>query len=460
MGAARYGHQIFVFIAVPFFTILGFKYLVFASWKGVEMDDKEENLMAGTEGSVPFTREQLYEEVWSTPMKHIGIKYGLSGPSVRRACDDLQVPVPAQGHWTRVQMGHVMQRPPLPAMVERHKTADVPSPGERHAPRRKRIELSLRLSQESSPAPVQKQVFEAPTRWHSAIGELRARCEKSAANAIQMKKRDEWEQAHPGKRCPPHLQTSGSWEYFCDAGQLLVTSHRKSVARLSLTSYQRGLALLNAVCYRAEAAGYSARMGKENSRIELSRDGVHVELRISEKLNSDFRQRVRSWDKKPEQVKRLTPSGRLVLFVEEQGGGATELADKPGKLLEQQMDQLSKIIDVRYAGSLETVALWARQKQEREDAEIRRQEEERVRKEAQLRAEQERARRHGLIAEAEDWNKAEMLHAYIAMLDRRVAMGGAAMESYPEWREWVLVVANELDRSATRVEPVARLAQE
>jgi len=408
--------------------------------------------MEGTEGTAPFTREQLYEEVWSTPMKHIGIKYGLSGPAVRRACDDLQVPVPAQGHWTRVQMGHVMPRPPLPTMVERHKTADVPSPRERHAPRRKRIELSLRLLQESSSVPAQQPVFDAPARWHSAIGELRARYEKSASNASQMKKRDEWEQAHPGKRCPPHLQTSGSWEYFCDAGQLLITSHRKSVARLSLMSYQRGLALLNAICYRAEAAGYSVRMGKEDSRIELSRDGAHVELRISEKLNSDFRQRIRSWDKKPEQAKRLTPSGRLVLYVGQQGGSATELAEKPGKSLEQQLDQVSKTIDVRHAGSLETVAEWARWQQERKDAEIRRQEEERLRKEAQLRAEQERARRQGLIAEAESWSKAEMLRSYLAVLDRRAALGGKTMEDYAEWREWALIVADELDRSAARVE--------
>jgi hypothetical protein len=41
-------------------------------------------------------RQRLYEEVWATPMKHLGVKYGISGSEVRRLCHELQIPVPEQ----------------------------------------------------------------------------------------------------------------------------------------------------------------------------------------------------------------------------------------------------------------------------------------------------------------------------------------------------------------------------
>ncbi len=64
-------------------------------------------------------RDQLYEEVWSTPMIHLGRKYGVSGTEIKRICGDLQIPVPAPGHWSRLEAGHSVPRPPLPPLVVR-----------------------------------------------------------------------------------------------------------------------------------------------------------------------------------------------------------------------------------------------------------------------------------------------------------------------------------------------------
>jgi hypothetical protein len=395
-------------------------------------------------------RQRLYEEVWATPMKHLGVKYGISGSEVRRLCDELQIPVPEQGHWTRVEMGYTVDRPPLPALVKLDRPADARAPRMR-AQRRVRREKLQSVSDEPSVAPVVDEVVPVPTRWHASITGLRERLEASAANSDRMKRKYDWEQAHPGKRHPPHLDSHGNWEYFCDDGQLLAKTHGKTAVRLSLTSYVRGLALLNAICWQSQTSGYTVRMGQHDSRVELFRDDAHVELRLVEKLVAGFRTRVRSWDKKPEQVKTLTPSGRLALFVGQQGGGETELADRAEKTLEQQFEQIHRTIELRHAGSVERVAEWARQKEAWKNAELRREEEERLRREAQKRAEQERQRRQDLIAEAGNWAKASELREYLAVLDARLTAGGNAMENYAEWRSWAQEVVDELDRSALRV---------
>jgi hypothetical protein len=395
-------------------------------------------------------RDKLYEEVWTTPMKHLGVKYGISGSAVRRLCDELQIPVPEQGHWTRVEMGHTIDRPPLPALTKLDRPAETRPPRARVQPRVRREKLPP-VRDEPPTAPVVKEVVQTPTRWHGSITELRERLEKSADNAARMKKKFDWEEAHPGKRLPAHLSCNGNWEYFRDDGQLLAKTHGKSAVRLSLTSYVRGLALLNAICWQSQENGYTVRMGEHHSRVELFRDGAHVELRLVEKLVTGLRPRIRSWDKKIEQVKTLTPSGRLALFVGQQGGGETEIADKPEKMLEQQFEPIHRTIELRHVGSVERVTEWARQKQAWKDAELRREEEERLRKEAQKRAEQERQRRQDLIAEAGSWAKASELREYLAVLDERLEAGGKAMENYVEWRRWAQVVVDELDRSSLRV---------
>jgi hypothetical protein len=68
---------------------------------------------------VKVTREQLYEQVWQRPMNKLAQEYGVSGATLAKTCRKLNVPLPAQGHWQRVEHGKAGPLPPLPA----------PSPG-------------------------------------------------------------------------------------------------------------------------------------------------------------------------------------------------------------------------------------------------------------------------------------------------------------------------------------------
>lgn len=123
-----------------------------------------------------------------------------------------------------------------------------------------------------------------PKRWHPALTELRAKIDQEVASVNQLKKHYEWKRAHPGQIYPHRANhTAATWERFCEAGQILIATHRRSVARLPLGSYQRGLALLNAVCHLTEKRGYAVSMADSEGGLRLSRGGVHVEIRITGK---------------------------------------------------------------------------------------------------------------------------------------------------------------------------------
>lgn len=61
-----------------------------------------------------FTRQELYELVWSKPVSDVAKEIGLSDVAVAKRCRQVQVPVPPRGFWARVAAGQTPERTPLP----------------------------------------------------------------------------------------------------------------------------------------------------------------------------------------------------------------------------------------------------------------------------------------------------------------------------------------------------------
>ena len=67
----------------------------------------------------PFeiSRDELYEQVWTTPLDHLGKKFGVSGSYLARVCDALRVPRPPVGYWQKKSVGKAKPRPELPVAL-------------------------------------------------------------------------------------------------------------------------------------------------------------------------------------------------------------------------------------------------------------------------------------------------------------------------------------------------------
>jgi hypothetical protein len=62
---------------------------------------------------IRLTREELYKKVWAAPMRAVGQEIGLSASAVANVCRKHNIPLPAVGHWTKIEVGHKITPPPL-----------------------------------------------------------------------------------------------------------------------------------------------------------------------------------------------------------------------------------------------------------------------------------------------------------------------------------------------------------
>lgn len=73
--------------------------------------------MSDDEAKRPVTlgRDELYAQVWATPMRQLALGYGISGNGLAKVCRRLDVPCPPRGYWARKAAGKTVKQTPLPA---------------------------------------------------------------------------------------------------------------------------------------------------------------------------------------------------------------------------------------------------------------------------------------------------------------------------------------------------------
>jgi len=64
---------------------------------------------------VNFSREELYQRVWSRPLTAVAKDVGLSSNALAKICNRLLVPYPSRGYWAKKSVGKAPERPSLPA---------------------------------------------------------------------------------------------------------------------------------------------------------------------------------------------------------------------------------------------------------------------------------------------------------------------------------------------------------
>ena len=69
----------------------------------------------GIGGREIISRRELFEKVWTTPMRVLAKQWRRSDRGIAKACARAQVPVPPRGYWARVEAGQNVKQPKLPA---------------------------------------------------------------------------------------------------------------------------------------------------------------------------------------------------------------------------------------------------------------------------------------------------------------------------------------------------------
>ena len=60
-----------------------------------------------------FTRQELYELVWSTPIATLAAQFEISDRGLAKTCQRHVIPVPGRGYWAKVEAGQPATKTPL-----------------------------------------------------------------------------------------------------------------------------------------------------------------------------------------------------------------------------------------------------------------------------------------------------------------------------------------------------------
>jgi len=67
---------------------------------------------------VTLTRKELYDLVWAQPLSRLAKKYKISDNGLRKICERMNIPIPAMGHWQKIQYGKKVIITKLPLKYE------------------------------------------------------------------------------------------------------------------------------------------------------------------------------------------------------------------------------------------------------------------------------------------------------------------------------------------------------
>jgi hypothetical protein len=409
---------------------------------------------------ITLSREDLYELVWSKPMRELAKDFGISDVALAKRCRRLGIPVPGRGYWARVDAGQQPYRPKLPKReTERSDygaltvapSADVPpifnGPP---AATEDQVWLEQRLAFEQLPE--NKIELPAITRkWDPAVQAYRENLEAAAEEMRSSRKASDRYDKWPDWR--KRVETDSNtwtWRRAKDRGQRLRDYHKPAAFRVSLDTYKRALTLTNALALASGSRGFTVSKDDKLGRVVFTGYNADIQLRITELLQDKTRPSVR-YDGKAETDTYQIPTGRLRLTLQTGYREGPSFEDRESRTLES---QLNRIFAAMYRL---VVKVWEKDRQHAEfhrrleEEGQRRAEAERIRAEREKALADERARRRRLSVEASRWTKSHQIREYVAHIQTSADELSTSKVSLGSWTEWALKVASELDPTEIRL---------
>jgi len=363
-----------------------------------------------------FTREELYDLVWSEPMRTVAERFSISDVGLAKACKNANIPVPPRGYWTKKDAKKPVIRIPLP-LRDPGDTNTVKIGQDEHWFHRRRYD-------ENSPLPPEP-VFDEP------IEALRARVEKAVG---KIRVASTLDLAHPTIRAMLQKDERRR-ESFLRTGW----SFDKPVFDAPLQA--RRLRVLNALflALTAQRCKGSVRGDKAN---EIS---VHIgRTALSLSLEPIAEKKPRGDDEANLRKERL----RLAV-IENERSSTTIVEDENHHPIEQQLRkaviELMVLGEMRYRDRCFSNHRWQIEIRERDIEDTRKEREEAARKEKERIAALEKARINNLLEEAAALQNAMTIRNYIADVRKACASEAETRAEVEAWATWALAQADRID---------------
>lgn len=368
-----------------------------------------------------LTRDELWELVWSEPVRTVASRFGMSDVTFKKYCARAGVPVPERGYWTKLAAGKAVARVPLP-------------------PREAGASTSVRIGRptycgydpeaELARPPPELPVFQEP------LEEVRVRIERRL-----------------GKLNPVRdLDSPCAGLHALMAAE--ARRHAKALSSEYLLAWEkpqfesgfekRRLQFLNSLGLGLARFGARLHFGDRPARVIWVRVGdTDLNLRLDHPTAKPNRS--------GEWSTRDGPPGTLQLRIgpdnDRAPGYQANWSEEVGAKLEGRLTQI--VMEILVAGEAEyrhrAMRGYARKLERREELEreVLRRREEAERRERERRLAEEKARRDHLFGQAGAWRAAEDLRGFVAAV--LSTPQPAARDDVQRWAKWALAEADALD---------------
>lgn len=352
------------------------------------------------------SRQQLYDQVWSKPIRQLAKEYSLSGVGLSKLCRRHNIPLPPMGYWMKVSHGIYPRKPPLPPVESGQSEI---------------IEIVDKESDTFDPAK-----YPDLFKEYSAI----------KREGLKLKFPSSTEDLHPLlQNSLKHLKRARS------ENNSRLSPGRQNCAhiRVSPNTVDRALKIMHALFDLFESQGFAVSVG------DYKDAGTCVKI-LGESLCISLKEKV-----KRSELVQTSPFGRKcefhplgVLIFETEDYYAPEVRhawqDTPSSPLEEKLFEISEgLIDIAVRWKVRRMERESEQQQRAEESDLQKAEEQ-IRKDEQVRFER-------LLKDAKDWQNSQTVRLYINAVRASVKCDETpeAKAKLERWIEWAEPKADELD---------------
>jgi len=359
-----------------------------------------------------WNREELYEEVWSTPMRNLAEKYGLSDVGLAKTCRKLLIPLPGRGHWAKKEAGQTLKRAPLPPLKDRI-LIQRPTPREREPVQQIVANDAERAQLERLERSTGERELKRGSLSHPLIVQARAALARASA----------------------------------DKRKILETSEPCMDIRVSKGSLDRAIRIMAGMIELMEAEGFNVAVGTgHREQTTATIYGQAITFGLVERVDrvpltvaprGTVLERVLTFNGQPVSFE---PTGQLAIEIWRPWRAERKRwKDRKSIKLETLISQIvAGFIKIASAERAE------REKHLEEQKERRRLAEERERLEQMIKAEQARVR--ALRQAAANWSRAEQIRSFLSAARQTAQQNDYPINPGTAFGDWLLWAEQQADR--------------
>jgi hypothetical protein len=369
-----------------------------------------------------FTREELYELVWTEPMQALAPRFGISDVALKKRCLRMRIPTPGRGYWAKKAAGVTQRRPALPKLPN------------------------------SVPASIMTAIFTEPPKPRLAE-------EEATTGPVADQARYEAVEEHrivvPELLADPHPLVAASIHLLrksrTDAEHVLVPARKKCLAlSVTLGTADRATLIFDTLIKALEARGFSVAL---ESPPDSEEQGTRTMITLGlECIPIAIAERIDRTERKPDpQAKHpiygkqweYLPTGRLSLYLLLPYLG-TRVRSTWSDGSKQRVETRLNDVVVGLVAAAEAIKLQRLEQEARHREYLAEQEREQARAE---RRQQEAGRVRALGADLKAWRRCAIIREYAAAMRSAAEAASLLGEGSPmaAWLQWVDAYANRVD---------------